>query len=472
MSIVLRRVALGILVAAVCQGKASALEVESIVFESGSIGPAGSPAASGWQYMSSNINPDPFANAPEARIENVPSRTFQTGTNTEALVLHPWFFDNDSSFGHGAEWYAADDPGGSVQTVDPGEIVYLQMEMFSDFAGGGQYWKLASAVGFRGNGIDNADRGFNSEGVIGGNNRTLLSSVEADWTFDTQLNFNGLIKNWDKAQKQDQTRYLNPPTSEELDKTYLSTAIFRQGIDAATPFVGTETEVSEVLDNKNGGESSAQQALGEPTEPWGGNPNVITGLVIDRAQVNVLRGSGNAPGFVSRVSAHSNFIDPFETDENSPLYITNAVLGIKMFRFGVTDKTDINLDGVTNDLDKAIVMANLGATVDGDGRNGPTFFEGDIDNDLDVDADDLAFFASIIGGDVNNDGQVDGSDFLIGQRGADFPAFLAAWEPNFGSGGGFSAVPEPGSLLMVLCATAALAARHNRIGQRLHNLRS
>ena len=194
----------------------------------------------------------------------MPDRTFQTGTNSEAMVLHPWFPANfgGTVFGHGAEWNTADALGAAPQTVDPGEIVYLQMEVFSDMAGGGQYWKLGSAVGFKGNATDpSVNRGFNDEATLGDNGKNLLTNVEADWTFDTTLDFNGAIRGSDLAQKQDQTRYLNPPTTEELDKTYISTAIFRQGVDAASPFTGTETEVSEVLDSRNGGESMAPPAL-------------------------------------------------------------------------------------------------------------------------------------------------------------------------------------------------------------------
>ncbi|MBL9161235.1 MAG: hypothetical protein JNL18_00680 [Planctomycetaceae bacterium] len=461
MSIVLRGAALCLLASALCPGKVNAADIESIVFESGSVGPSGAPAATGWQFLSTNS----ILGDAQALIESVPDRTFQTGTNSEAMVLHPWFPANSAGtvFGHGAEWNTADALGAAPQTVDPGEIVYLQMEIFSDMAGGGQYWKLGSAVGFKGNGANpSVNRGFNDEATLGDNGKNLLTSIEADWTFDTTLDFNGAIRGSDLAQKQDQTRYLNPPTTEELDKTYISTAIFRQGVDAAAPFSGTETEVSEVLDRKNGGESSAT-GTSAPFEPWGGNSNVITGMTIDRAQVNVLRGSNNVEGgSITRVNTVSSFIDPFETDPNSPLYISNAVLGIKMFRFGTTSIKDVNLDGIVNAADKSIVTANQGQWPALDGT-GATFFDGDVNNDLVVDALDLAFYVGTPG-DADGDGDVDGADFLIGQRAPNFAAFLVDWKANFGTTPSVGAVPEPNTALLLICGAAALAAIGRRVG--------
>ena len=186
MNVVLRRVALGVLVTLLCHGQGKALDVEHIVFEAGTIGETGSPAASGWEFIPTNT-PDPGTFGATTAIEAVPNRTFQTGTNSEALVMHPWYFDNTGSFNHGAEWYAANDAGAEVQTVDAGEILYIQMEIFADFAGGGQWFKLGSAVGLRGNGDET--RGFNNEGVLGDIGREMRTSVEADWTFGRRAQF-------------------------------------------------------------------------------------------------------------------------------------------------------------------------------------------------------------------------------------------------------------------------------------------
>jgi hypothetical protein len=406
-----RFVVFGLAVVACWVCTVQAGDLESIVFQAGNVGPTGAPAATGWQLFNTNGVP----NEAQAVIENVPDRTFLTGNiaNKEALVLHPWLeYDplnggpgtfRGTVFGHGAEWNVADDLGGaSAQTVSPGKIVYLQTEIFSDFAGGGQFWKLGTAVGFRGN-ADPAFRGFNNEGALGDNNKQLITSVEADWVYggNDGFDYNGQIKGSDRAERQNGSRYLAPPTAAELDRTYISTAIFRQGADSALAFVGTETEIKEEMDNRNGGESAVAV---DPV--WGGNTNVITGMVLNRAQVNVLRGSDNVTS-VTRVDAHSSFVDPFSLDSSDPLFIDKAVLGIRSFRVGVADRTDVNLDGVTNAADKAIVMANQGFTDPVTG-GGATFFEGDVDNDRDVDPADLAFYT--LAGDFNGDIALDCAD--------------------------------------------------------------
>ena len=167
-------------------------------------------------------------------------------------------------------------------------------------------------------------------------------------------------------------------------------------------------------------------------------------------------------GSITRVNTVSSFIDPFETDPNSPLYISNAVLGIKMFRFGTTSIKDVNLDGVVNAADKSIVTANQGQWPALDGT-GATFFDGDVNNDLVVDALDLAFYAGTPG-DADGDGDVDGADFLIGQREPNFAAFLVDWKANFGTVPSIGAVPEPSSSLLLICGAAALAACRKRVG--------
>lgn len=73
-------------------------------------------------------------------------------------------------------------------------------------------------------------------------------------------------------------------------------------------------------------------------------------------------------------------------------------------------------------------------------------FEADFDEDLDVDADDLAIWQAGYGsgmlhtdGDADGGGNVDGNDFLI-------------WQRQLGSGGGGSlvAVPEPATWIMLI----------------------
>ncbi|QDU88760.1 hypothetical protein Pla175_21420 [Pirellulimonas nuda] len=152
-----------------------------------------------------------------------------------------------------------------------------------------------------------------------------------------------------------------------------------------------------------------------------------------------------------------------------------------MFRVGVTDITDVNLDGVTNALDKAIVMANLGAMADLDGLNGPTFFEGEINNDLLVNELDLAFFGTP--GDYNDDGAVNAADYTVwrdnlgaanedalngngsGSGGVD-AADYTLWKNEFGNGASgalqAASVPEPGAALLSVLAFAALAGGRAR----------
>jgi hypothetical protein len=68
-------------------------------------------------------------------------------------------------------------------------------------------------------------------------------------------------------------------------------------------------------------------------------------------------------------------------------------------------------------------------------------------------------------GDANGDGKVDGRDFLIGQRGPNFPAFFAVWEDNFGFVGGSAAavgIPEPTAALLLVLGWAMAPARRRR----------
>lgn len=100
---------------------------------------------------------------------------------------------------------------------------------------------------------------------------------------------------------------------------------------------------------------------------------------------------------------------------------------------------------MTNEADYATVQANQGMAADA------TFFEGDIDNDGDVDGDDLAAF--VIAGDFDVDFDVDGNDFLVWQRGFGGvydAGDLADWQANFGAGSAANAavasVPGPSGL--------------------------
>jgi hypothetical protein len=68
-------------------------------------------------------------------------------------------------------------------------------------------------------------------------------------------------------------------------------------------------------------------------------------------------------------------------------------------------------------------------------------------------------------GDFDADGDVDGGDFLIWQRGFGTTydaADLADWKANFGTAPSISAVPEPSTVLLSICAMLGIAWRRSR----------
>jgi hypothetical protein len=90
---------------------------------------------------------------------------------------------------------------------------------------------------------------------------------------------------------------------------------------------------------------------------------------------------------------------------------------------------------------------------------------GDFNGDGNVDQDDLLAWKTGFGmpsgalaqhGDGDNDGDVDGSDFLVWQRNLGSAQTVPAAAANV------AAVPEPGTVALMLAALAALAARSRR----------
>ena len=161
---------------------------------------------------------------------------------------------------------------------------------------------------------------------------------------------------------------------EELDEVYRIRAAFRIGTFGDELF----TNVEHLLLNSTGLVTSADVDLGQP------RPTLLTGI-----GTNMLR-----PLDLGRVN---DFADNAEED--------NATIGFKSVRVALLSNTDINLDGVTDAADRQIVSDNLG-------MEQAMLFDGDVDNDGDVDEDDLSMF-SVLRGDYNNNGQIDLGDIDI-----------------------------------------------------------
>ena len=97
---------------------------------------------------------------------------------------------------------------------------------------------------------------------------------------------------------------------------------------------------------------------------------------------------------------------------------------------------DFNGDGVVNNLDLNIWLANVGITTG----------------------------ASVVQGDADGDGDVDGDDFLFWQRNAGRPMPWTGAGSGSGAGSG-AAVPEPAALALLLSGGFfSLAFRRRRSG--------
>lgn len=112
-----------------------------------------------------------------------------------------------------------------------------------------------------------------------------------------------------------------------------------------------------------------------------------------------------------------------------PVYTSNAIY-VSVVSYAAATGPDFNGDGVVNNLDLKIWLANVGLTSG----------------------------ASVVQGDADGDGDVDGDDFLFWQRNAGKPM------PWSGAGvGSGAAVPEPTTaLLLVVGGMCSLAARRRR----------
>ena len=165
--------------------------------------------------------------------------------------------------------------------------------------------------------------------------------------------------------------------------------------------------------------------------------------------------------------------------ENAPVTFAD-VETLAQFVDGGLLTGDLNWDGIVDDADWAIFDANYEVA--------PTvgvwsWFDGDMDLDGDVDADDRALMSPQVAGDANGDGVVDGSDVTIlaanWQKGVD-DGLTATWAEGdfngdgkvdgsdvtilagnwqYGVGTAASAVPEPSTIVLILLGLASLAVR-------------
>lgn len=386
--------------------------IEEIAFEAGTISDEGTgPDASGWKF-------DPFND-----LEDIPGLSgilpanpgrpaFDHGASQDAYIMH--VFGDATGLQRdrqGIVWERAQDTGaGGPETFDAGEILYAEMEHFSDVARtnmSGRY-RTQLFFGALDDGANNA--GTSGEGGFSGTPFDPdQAGFETSWQWSQENVDAGLTSAI--GMQHSGTRFEGVPTPDELSQNYTTIGIFRHGSDSAFEgegFVGTELEISDAQGTFNGGDASNTAA----GEPWGGNTQVVEGTLVDKLAVffSRQRSSGDFPEEV-----HSNFVTE----------ASDVQMGIKYIRVGTTSILDVNLDGVVDAVDESIVQSNLGlfgpvsADFDGDRdvdgadllslqrglvvaddmaswqaefglRGQATHFDGDVDNDLDVDADDLA----------------------------------------------------------------------------------
>jgi len=103
-----------------------------------------------------------------------------------------------------------------------------------------------------------------------------------------------------------------------------------------------------------------------------------------------------------------------------PFYTANSIY-VSVVSFAGASGPDFNGDGVVNNLDLNIWLANVGITSG----------------------------ASVVQGDADGDGDVDGDDFLFWQRNVGKPAPWAGAGSGSGAGSG-AAVPEPAAMLLLI----------------------
>ena len=452
--------------AALVAPTARAAVIEEIAFEAGTISDEGTaPDASGWKF-------DPFND-----LEDIPGLsgilpanagrpTFANGTTQDAYVMH--VFGDATGLQRdrqGIVWERAQDTGaGAPETFDVGEILYAEMEHFSDVARSNTSGRFRTQLFFGAldDGVGNA--GVSGEGGFSGTPFDPDSpGFETSWQWSQENVDAGLTSAI--GMQHTGTRFAGVPTPEELDLNYTTVAVFRHGSDSTfegSGFEGTELEIRDAQGTFNGGDATNTAA----GEPWGGNPQVVEGALVDKLAVffSRQRSSGDYPEDV-----HSTYVSS----------ASDVQMGIKYIKVATTSKADVNLDGTVDAADVAIVQANMGlfgptsADFDGDsdvdGQDylilqngfgvGTTQPEGDADGSGTVDAVDLGIWQSEYGsigaathfeGDVDNDLDVDDDDLALVQ--SLIPPLSAS-----------TAVPEPAGIVSLMIGVIGLSQASRRL---------
>lgn len=491
---------LAIVAGALLAPMAHAVDFTNQVFESGSLGPVDNSTNNG---VPSTATPDQWhlwsvSGTNRATIGST-GRTFQTGTsgNDQALFYRPATPGMPNAQGdlEGAMFRSS-----TPYSVLPGQVVYTVMETFSDLGSvsASQLLKVDVRFGLAGNSLDYG--GFSNalpEYSVVSNMNTLLSGQNQGIASVTS---GGPVTNshfphikYDGAAAESSEANARAA----YDRSYVMSAIYRPVSG------GTNAEMTST-DGVNAArylEGRSQTLTPNPitSEPEFA-PNTINPMQtsIDRVTIHFRRNLGTYNGInVSEFNAYGPLSAfPAATNTASAGYSssilraegtgeilnpTDIKIGIKSLRIGATWDTDVNVDGVVNAADKALVTANQGLTA-------ATLLQGDVTNDGLVDAADLALFNTLLG-DYDVSGTVDGNDFLVWQAqlgatvtpgsGADGnrsgtvdATDLAVWKGQLGqvasAVAAVGAVPEPatGALLAVGVAWATGAVRRQNRRRR------